>query len=86
MGGILRQQKLRRKNTQRTILKMAVEKVEREYPKLGKRVRRWGFGGNEVAREARLLERLKEVNSDFPPRVASSYMSFVWNGMGTCRR
>ena len=34
------------------------------------------FNGNEVRREVRLLNRIKEVNKDMPPRVASSYDLF----------
>ena len=85
-GDILKQQNKRRKATQRTILKMIEEKEMRGNPKLAKRVRRWRIGGNEVAREARLMKRLEEVNKDHLPRVASSFVAYQWNGLGTCRR
>ena len=39
-----------------------------------------------MAREARLIKRLEEVNRSFPPRVTSAFIHFIWIGLGTRRR
>ena len=83
---ILKQAKRRRKGAQKLARKMLEEMSRPDNPWLRGRLNRWELGGMEARRVDRLLCRIKEVNSDTPPRVASSYISFIWNGLGTARR